>query len=289
MTGALALLLAGGAIAGQQPAAAPEGQVPAPPAQHVRAPKTPEERTALQAIFQATTPDARIAAAETFNIKFPMSDFKATAYYAEAQSYQEKRDYEHTVALGEQTLDSNPDDGTKVQTLLLLANTIASNAGEYDLDLSQKMAKVEKYANGAIDMLKTMQKPNPALTDEQWEAFREDLTAAAHEALGMGQMARKDYEKAAMEFKTAVDTAKDTDPATEVRLAAAYTKAGKQDDAIAVCDKVLAMPNLHPTIRQVAQAERNIAVREKGKTQPAAPAATPAPAEAPAPAASPKP
>jgi tetratricopeptide (TPR) repeat protein len=299
---ALALLLAGAAAAAQQPAAAPAGQAPAQPAQpaqpapKTRAPKTPEEAKALQAIFQATTPDAQILAAENFVAGYPDSDFKATAYLAAAQSYQQKKDYDQTLGFAEQGLDAKPDDVTKAQILLLLASTIASNAREFDLDLEKKLAKVEQYANSAIALLKTADKPNPALTDAQWEAAKSDMTGDAYQALALDQMVRKDYDKAIVEFKTAIETAKDPDPATHVRLAVAYIKAAKYDDAIAACDKTLALPGLDPAIRQVAQSQRAIAVREKAKAEhpaaaPATPAAAPAtPAAVPAaPAAAPKP
>ena len=77
---------------------------------------------------------------------------------------------------------------------------------------------------------------------------------------------------------------KEPDPGTEVRLASAYNKAGKFDEAIALCDKLMAQPDLHPTIRQYAQAERARAFQAKGGAAPPAPgaAATPAPQPAPA-------
>jgi hypothetical protein len=79
---------------------------------------------------------------------------------------------------------------------------------------------------------------------------------------------------------------KQPDPSTEVRLASVYNKAGKYDDAIALCDKLMAQADLHPTIRQYAQAERARAVQAKGGPAPAAaPSSTAAPAPAaPAPA-----
>ena len=63
-----------------------------------------------------------------------------------------------------------------------------------------------------------------------------------------------------------------------VRLGQAYNAAGKPDEAIAILDKVMADTNVHPQIRQVAQAERVRAIQAKGSgaKPPAAPAAAPA-------------
>ena len=254
--GALALVLAGGAIA-------------APQAPKARAPKSQAESQALNTVLQAATPDAQIAAAEDFVVKFPQSDFKGLVYLGEAQSYQQKGDYDHLIVAAEQSLESDPDDGTKVQTLLLLARSIALKTGEFDLDREEKLTKVEKYAGTALDMLKSMPKPNPALADEQWETYKAGLTGQGHEALGLDQMVRKDYDKAAAEFKAATEASKD-EPSFQVRLANALDKAGKYDDALAVCDKVLAAPNLHPVIKRAAEVERANAIKLKAAAAPAA-------------------
>jgi hypothetical protein len=61
-----------------------------------------------------------------------------------------------------------------------------------------------------------------------------------------------------------------------VRLAAAHNLNNKPDEAIVVLDKVLAQADLHPAIKQFAQAEKTKATQLKSGGKPAAPAA-PAP------------
>jgi Tfp pilus assembly protein PilF len=77
-------------------------------------------------------------------------------------------------------------------------------------------------------------------------------------------VARKKYDVAAGEFKTATETAADPQPSTFIRMGGAYTDAGKPDQAIAALDKVLAMPNLPDQLKKVAQSEKDRA--EKTKT-----------------------
>jgi tetratricopeptide (TPR) repeat protein len=278
MSGLVALAFAGGLMAGQQPPAAPQGQ-PAAPAHKSRKVKTQAEGKAVQAVLQALTPDARIKAADDFVVNFPKSELRPAVLAAAADSYQQKGDYANLVVYGEQALQADPDDATKVQVSVLLAKAIAQQAREFDLDLDEKLAKVEKYAHESLDVLKTMAKPNPLLSDDQWNAVKSDWAGDAHDALGMEYMVRKDYDRAVAEFKTAVATAKDTDPATQARLAAAYGKAGKYDEDIAVCDTLLAMPDLHSTIREVVQGERSRAEHAKSRAKP--PVAAPAPAPKP--------
>jgi len=239
-------------------------------------------------VFQAANSDARITATEDFVTKFPKSDFLALVLFAEAQSYQQKNDYEKMVVYAERALDANPDDATKVQTELMLARGIAQRTREFDLDREEKLARVEKYANSALDILKTLPKPNPSLSDEQWNDYKAQMASDAHDALGMDALVRKNNDEAIKEFKTSVGETKEPNPTTQVRLALAYNKAGKYDDAIGVCDTVLKTPNLPPQIQQVAQAERADAVKAKnGGQQPAAPAGAAQPAPAPAPATKP--
>lgn len=288
--GVLVLMAAGIPVFAQQAA-------PAQPAAKARALKSPDEQKALQAVFQATTPDARITASEEFITKFPKSDFLGLALFAEAQSYQQKNDYAKMQIYGERTLDSDPDDATKLQAELLLAKVIAQQTREFDLDREEKLGKVDKYANAALGTLKTITKPNPNLPDEQWENFKGQMVADAHESMGMAAAVRKNNDQAISEYKAAIAATKEPEASTEVRLASAYNKSGKYDDAIALCDKVMAEQNVHPAIRSFAQAERVRAVQAKGGGTAATPApagaAAPAPgaaaAPAPAPAPAPKP
>jgi hypothetical protein len=50
-----------------------------------------------------------------------------------------------------------------------------------------------------------------------------------------------------------------------VRQASALQSAGKNDEAIALCDKVVAIPDVHPQIKQVATQIRAAAVKAGGK------------------------
>jgi tetratricopeptide (TPR) repeat protein len=147
--------------------------------------------------------------------------------------------------------------------MLLLAAGIARNTKEFDLDKDEALAKADKYAHDALAAIPSATKPNAQVTEAQWDAYKKDMMAQAHESLGTAAMVRKKYDVAAQEYKTAIDTAADQEPATYVRLASAYTEGGKFDDSIATLDKVLAMPNLNPVVKQVAQGEK--ARAEKGK------------------------
>ena len=273
LTGALALVAGVSSLMAQ---AAP----PKPPA-----PKSKDELAAVQALFTATRtgPDAVIKAAEELITKFADTEFKDVALLSEAEAWQQKRDLDKAQVYAERALDANP---KNFQASLLLAELLAQRTRENDLDKEEKLAKSEKYANDTIQILKEAPKPNPQLSDQQWQDAKKDLTAEAHNALGLAALTRKKYDVAIAEFKTAFEGTSQPEPAFQVREASALQLAGKNDESIAICDKVMANQQVLPQVRQVAQAIRATAIKAGGKntTPPAAPAAAaPAAPAAPAP------
>jgi tetratricopeptide (TPR) repeat protein len=240
--------------------------------------KSKGEMEAIQAIFGAQDPDARVKAADALLMKYADTEFKSIALMLAAMSYQQKGDVEKMIVYAERTVEADPDN---YQCLLMLASAIAQRTREFDLDREEKLGQVAKYAQRVMDLVKVAPKPNPTLPDEQWEVAKKDMTAQAHEALGISGIARKKYDAAIAEFKLALEIASVPDPATQVRLGMVYNLAGKHDDALAVLDKVINSPNVDARIKQFAQAEKVRALQAKGAiSKPAAaPATTPAPAQ----------
>jgi len=249
-------------------------------------PKSQKEVDALMAIQNSQEPDARIAAVESLLSKFADTEFKSWALFIAAASAQQKNDFDKMVVYAERTLEADP---KNFQAMLMLAGGIAQRTREFDLDREEKLGRADKFAHQALDALKTATKPNPQMTDEQWEAAKKDGASEAHSALGQIAMVRKKYDVAVQEYKTSVETAATPEPATLVRLANAYNQLNKPDDAIATLDKLKTMSDVHPSITNAANGERNTAIKLKSGGASAAKPATPtAPATPPSPAA-PKP
>ncbi|MCS7316417.1 MAG: hypothetical protein RMI94_15460 [Bryobacterales bacterium] len=226
--------------------------------------KSQKEAEAVMAIFQAPDADSRIKAAQELLTKFADTEFKAIAMQMIAASYQQKNDFENMVVWAERTLEVDP---KSYHAMLMLASGIAQRTREFDLDREEKLARAEKYAHQAMEILKTLPKPRPDVPDDQWEAAKKDFTAQAHEALGLAALARKKYDVAIAEFKLAIEGAANPDPATMVRLGHVYNLTGKHDEAIAILDKVMNDADAHPTIKQFAQAERARAYQMKQAAQ----------------------
>ncbi len=253
-------------------------------------PKSMAEQTALQAMFNATDPDAQIAAANNVIEKFADTDFKSIALFFIARDYQAKGDFAKSVTYGERSLEADP---KNYQSMLVVASEYAQNTKDSDFDKDEKLKKAEKLANDALATIKTAVKPNPSLTDAQWEDAKKDFSASAYEILGQVALVRKKPADAAAALQSAIDIAVTKTPATYVRLAQAQNMMGKYDDAIANAEKAMSAPDAVPAVKQFAQAERARAMQKKGagagapaaSTPPAAaaPATTPAPSTAPQP------
>ncbi len=221
-------------------------------AQKVPTPKSQKEIEGLMAIQNATTADARMKAADEFLTKFADTEFKSKVLELAADSAERSNQYEKTVIYAERALEADP---KSYMSMLQLARGLATHTREFDLDKEEKLAKAEKYANGAIETAQSAPKPQPQIPDDQWAAAKKDFEAQGHEALALSAMVRKKFDVAAAEFKTALSLTPQQDPAILVRLGAALINGGKADEAITTLDKVINTPGVNEQVKQVAQAE----------------------------------
>jgi tetratricopeptide (TPR) repeat protein len=201
--------------------------------------KSPAERQAVLAVQSATDPDTAIKAAEDL--------FKEFALTMEARAYQQKKDDVNAQVFGERVLQINP----KAYLMeLLVAEVITPNIKDHDIDRDKEIAHVTELFNDSIVNAKAAVKPNAQLSDADWTAAMAYTIAEAHNGLGMLAQIQKKWDDAIKEYQLAADGDPEQD-AYNTRLANAYLGAGKNAEAIAICDKLLAKPTLHPTIKQV--------------------------------------
>lgn len=253
----------------QQPAQQPgqQAQQPAGPK-----PKTQKEVDALQKVQQATDPEARIAAIDNVLENFSDTEYKLILLEMATQSAQQANDLAKVVVYGERTLQVDPKNPTAE---LAISTATVQNTKEFDLDKDQKLNKSDKYANDAIEALKTAAPPNPQMTDAQWQESKKQMTAEAYADLGASAALRKKFDAAVTNYKTAADT--DPSPVILARLAHAYNEAKQPDNAITTCDRVLAMSDAPPAVKTFAQQVKAQAQKAKGGAAPAP--ATPPPAK----------
>lgn len=212
-------------------------------------PKSQKEVDAINAVFNATDADGRIAAVEELITKFADTEFKSTALYLATDAAAQKNDVAKLLIYGDRTLQADPQ---HFGAMLTMARALAQTTREFDLDKEEKLTRADKLAGDALALVPKAVKPRPDIPDDQWEMVKKDFQAQGYEVKGMVAQARKNYNGAIEALKTAHDMQPQKDPSTMVRLAAAYADAGKHDEAIALCDQINAMPDVPPVVKQLA-------------------------------------
>lgn len=230
--------------------------------------KSNKELEALQKVQQATTPAAQLQAIDDVLTNFADTEFKPVLLAMAVDSANRMNDYPKTVIWGERALAANPKD---YNTEYTLAAAIVKNTREHDLDKDDKLKKAEQYCNDGLANVKTASKPRPDMSDAEWEAARKDQTGAFYTVLGLSADLKKNYPDAIEKYKLALSSAAHPDTPTVARLAKAYNGANQYDDAIAAADRAIAAPDATAVVKQVAQLEKDKAI--KAKSAPAAAAA----------------
>jgi tetratricopeptide (TPR) repeat protein len=245
---ALGLALAASAFAQQDAQQAAKGPKP----------KSQKELQALQQVQAATSPEQRMQAIDNVLENFTDSDYKHVLLDMAIQSAQQANDPAKVEFYADRALKDDPKD---VTAQLAIASSTIQGTKEFDLDKEQKLTKAEKYSNQAIDSLKTATSPNPQMPEAQWQEAKKQMTAEAYADLGAAAALRKNYDGALTNYKTAAE--QDPEPVILVRLASAYNEAKQPDNAITTCDKVLAMNDAQPQVKQIAQQIKATAQKAK--------------------------
>jgi len=253
--GILAIAAGCGALTAQSKQAQGQAQPAGPKV------KSNEEAKAVNAMVQAQSagPDAMIKAADDLLTRFADTEFKEVALTFEATAYQQKGDFAKAEVFDEDILKLN---ANNTQASLQLAELIVTHTGENDLDKEEKLTKVDKLLSTTIENLKTAVKPNPQLSDAQWELYKKGETAQAQANMARAALLRKKFDDAIADFKAAGET--DPQPAYQAYLAMAYQRGGKYDEALAICDKLLSDPQMNPAVKQFAQNIQRAATAAKG-------------------------
>ncbi len=209
--------------------------------------KSKAEGEALQAIQTEQDPAAMMAKVDAFVAKYADTEFKSWVYSRAAEAAERKGDGAKVIIYSDLALETDP---KAYHPMLMEAAELARSTRENDLDKDEKLAKADKLARQAIELIPTVAKPNPQIPDEQWEEIKKEFIGDAHRDLGMIASVRKKYDVAVAEFKQAVEIPHDPDTATYVRLAAAYTDNKQPDEALAVLAKMPANPQLAPFVER---------------------------------------
>ena len=229
--------------------------------------KSQKEGDALMAIQNSTTAEARILAIENLLTKFADTEFKVIVLEIAADTAQQQNDPIQTVLYCERILEADP---KNLNALASLAKVTATGIRENDLDKEDKLKRVDELTGQCLKLAPDAKKPNTMLTDDQWVSRKNDFVADCHDAIAATAIIRKKTDTALIEYQASLALRKD--PATMVRIAQVLTAQGKYDDSIAMLEKVQAIPDVNPIVKQVAGNERVKAIMARQKVKAAEPA-----------------
>ena len=225
--GTVALALVVGLLIAMAPAQEPQ-QTPAAgqPAEETVTvkkppqPKTQEEYEAAQKLTNVSlSPDRMIALAEEFVQNFPDSELRGFAYRRAMEGYGEKNDFPRMQEFGEKALALDPENAA---VLLLLALAMPERTRQTDLDREEKLNTAEEYAKRALSAIDKSQKPNPQMSDAEWDQMRNDARAQSYAALGYVALKRSQYSAAEEYLKKSIELQVQKDPVVYWRLGLTY-------------------------------------------------------------------
>jgi len=193
------------------------------------------EALALEEIQNEKAPDGRLKLADAFEKKFPTSPLLSYVYTEAGRAEQEKGAFPEAAEYGRKSLKLDPDNTFSLIILALVLpqpKMLKGTPNEIQAQLSEAVTD----ANRALELLEKLQK-RPDESDEQFVARKGSLTADSHFALGMEEMQRDQFDKAATDYQAAISSTSKPTFQYYYRLAEAFASEGRVPDAIAVLQK----------------------------------------------------
>ena len=230
-------------------------------AQKKPGPRSKAEGAAVNAMLQAQTPDDQIRTADALITKYSDTVFKSFALGIEADAYEAKNDHTKAIVFCEQALAADP---KNFDAEILMANIIAAQTKDTDLDKADKLQNAAKFAKGALDMIPTVPKPVLfQMTDDQWAKQRDAASSRAWQAMGLIATVQKKPGEAIDDYEKGLALV--PDPVLMVRVARAMEVEKKYDDAIGWLDKAIASPDGSAQIKEIATKDKARMTAEKPK------------------------
>jgi tetratricopeptide (TPR) repeat protein len=211
--------------------------------------KSKAESEALGAIQAEQDPAAKMAKVDAFVVKFADTEFKPWLYTQAARSAEQMNAGPKVIIYSDLALEADP---KAFEPMLMEAAELARSTRENDLDKEEKLTKADKLARQAMELAPAAPKPNAQIPDAQWEEIKKEFVGDAHRDLGMIATVRKKFDVAIAEYKQALSIPAEPDPATAIRLAAAYNDNKQPDEALAVLVKVS-----NPALKPFADKEKS--------------------------------
>lgn len=230
----------------QKPAAqaAPAGQTPAQP-QGKRPPqaKTQAEFEAYKAAVALTDAAAAEKAADDFATKYPDSELRLGLYKAAMQRYQQANNGDKTMEMARKALTLDGDDP---EALVGVAQVLAEQTHDTDLDRDQKLAEAKKDAERALVTVDT-DVPTYGYPPERIDQFKRYVKSEAYAILGTLASNAKNYTEAESHLRKSIEVfPEQVDSVAVLRLAVALDMQNKFPDALKYANQAVDLTKDRP-------------------------------------------
>lgn len=238
-----------------------------------------EQEQALQVIQQATKPEEVVVLIEQFLQKYPESPYTWGLCRRASESYRQMNNYAKAIEYGERAVVLNPQDPLG---MILVADALAEGSSPNAPDFEEKLARGERYARQALELLPEFLSklpPPPSLTPEQMEVQKKLAEAQPHATLGYIHLLRKENAEAEQELVKAIElAAAQPNQMDYLRLGRAYYLQDKYEEAIATFRKAVAMGGaLYETAQRHLQAAEEALAKRQRAAPPSPESKPPAP------------
>lgn len=245
----------------------PAGQAAAPAGKRPPAAKTQPEFEAYKAAVAQTDAAALEKAAADFAAKFPDSELRGMLYTAAMQRYQQANNADKMMDMARKVLTIDPDDPA---ALVGVAQALAEQTRDTDLDKDQKIAEAKKNAERALVTVDT-DVPTSGYPPEQIAAFKNFLRSEAYLVLGTISFKASQWADAETNLRKSIEVLpQQPDTVGIFRLAVALDMQNKIPEAMKYADQAVELTKDRPDsgVGKAARDEKDRLTKLSGGTAP---------------------
>jgi len=230
------------------------GQAAAPAGKRRPMAKTQDEYAAFNAANALTDPAAQEKAANDFAAKFPDSELRPLLYKAVMGAYQQANNNDKNVEMARKVLSYDPDDP---DALLGIAQVLAEQTKDTDLDREQRLAEAKKDAQRALITVDT-DIPTAGIDPDRLALYKANVRSQAYYVLGTIAYSNKAWADAEENLRKSIQAVpQSVDPITVIRLALSLDMQSKYPEALKYASQAVDLTKEGTTSGDAARKEKD--------------------------------
>ncbi len=222
-------------------------------------PKEQEALMQVQSAAQAGNYAGELSAITNVLENYADTKFKPQLLDMAMDAAQRTNDPVQVATWYDRAIANDPND---IPARVIFAEVTAAQIRENDLDKATNVKKVNELAHKALDLIQAGGTAPVAVQADQVDGYKKELAGRSWTAIALTDAVDKRPADAVADYKKAFDAFPNSIVAA--RLSKAYVDNKQYDDAIAMADKAMTMPDTSPQVKNFAQAQKDLATKLKG-------------------------